>query len=92
MSIARITTAVFNSQQAAGLVAKGVAENAGSLFPSAEQLIGIQSDGNTLISVAIYESQQDMDKADAQKDKVMSNPDIVSIETVVGSVEINHTN
>ena len=92
MSIARITTAVFNSQQAAGLVAKGVAENAGSLFPSAEQLIGIQSDGNTLISVAIYENQQDMDKADAQKDKVMSNPDIVSIETVVGSVEINHTN
>ena len=92
MSIARITTAVFNSQQAADNVVQAVAKNAGTMFPSVEQLIGIQSDGTTLISVGIYASQQDMDKADAEKDKVMSNPDIVSIETVVGNVGINHTN
>jgi hypothetical protein len=92
MSIARITTAVFSSQQVADKVVQAVAKNAGNMFPSAEQLIGIQSDGNTLISVGIYASQQDMEKADAEKDKVMSNPDIVSIETVVGNVGINHTN
>jgi hypothetical protein len=92
MSIVRITTAVFSSQQAADAVAQGVAKNVGSMFPSAEQLIGIQSDGNALISVGIYGSQQDMEKADAEKDKVMSNPDIVSIETVVGNVAFNHFN
>jgi hypothetical protein len=92
MSIARITTAVFSSKQAADNVAQAVAKNAGNLFPSAEQLLGIQSDGNTLVSVGIYANQQEMEKADAAKDKVMSNPDIVSIETVIGNVKINHTN
>ena len=61
MSIARITTAVFSSQQAADNVAQAVAKNAGSMFPSAEQLIGIQSDGNTLVSVGIYANQQEME-------------------------------
>jgi len=92
MAIARITTAVFSSQQAADKVVQAVATNAGNMFPSVEQLIGIQSDGNTLVSVGIYANQQDMEKADAEKDKVMSNPDIVSIETVVGNVEFNHFN
>ena len=92
MSIARITTAVFSSRQAADNVVQAVAKNAGNMFPSAEQLIGIQSDGNTLISVGIYANQQDMEKADAEKDKVMSNPGIISIETVVGNVGINYTN
>ena len=92
MSIVRITTVVFNSQQAADIVVQGIAKDVGNMFPSAEQLIGIQSDGNTLVSVGIYANQQDMEKADAEKDKVMSNPDIVSIETVVGNVGINHTN
>jgi hypothetical protein len=42
--------------------------------------------------MATYESQQAMEKANAEKDKVMSNPDIVSMETVVGNVEFNHFN
>tara|TARA_B100000780_G_scaffold197860_1_gene139791 strand:+ start:544 stop:822 length:279 start_codon:yes stop_codon:yes gene_type:complete len=92
MSIVRVTTAVFSSQQVADIVVKGIAKNAGDMFPSVEQLIGIQSDGNTLILVAIFENQQAMDKADAEKAKVMSNTDIVSIETVVGNLQINHTN
>ena len=92
MSIVRITTAVFSSQQAADAVAQGVAKDGRNMFPSVEQLIGIQSDGTTLISVGIYGSQRDMEKADAQKDKVMANPDIVSIETVVGNVAFNHVN
>jgi hypothetical protein len=62
------------------------------MFPSAEQLMGIKNDGNTLISIATYENQQAMDKADSAKDEVMSNPDIVSVETVVGNVKFNHFN
>ena len=92
MSIVRITTVVFNSEQAADAVVQGIAGNVGNMFPSAEQLMGIKSDGNTLISMATYESQQAMEKANAEKDKVMSNPDIVSMETVVGNVEFNHFN
>jgi|TARA_B110000285_G_C14911632_1_gene508226 hypothetical protein len=92
MSIVRITTVVFNSEQSADAVAQGIAANAGNMFPSAEQLMGIKSDGNTLISMATYANQQDMDKADSAKDEVMSNPDIVSIETVVGNMEFNHFN
>ena len=33
-----------------------------------------------------------MDKADAARDKRMANPDIISMESVVGTVRLNHTN
>ena len=92
MSIVRITTVVLNSQQAADAAAKSYASNAVSNFPSAEQLIGIQSDGNKLIAVSIYESQEAMEKADAERDKRMANPDIVSMEAVVDNVRLNHIN
>ncbi len=92
MSIVRITTVVLNSQQAADTAAQSYASNAVSQFPSAEQLIGIQSDGNRLIAVSIYENQKAMEKADAERDKRMANPDIVSMEAVVGNVRLNHTN
>jgi len=33
-----------------------------------------------------------MDKADAERDKRMANPDIVSMESVIGTVTLNHIN
>jgi hypothetical protein len=33
-----------------------------------------------------------MEKADAERDKRMANPGIVSMETVVGDVTLNHIN
>lgn len=92
MSLVRITTVVFNSQQAADAAAQSYASNAVSNFPSAEQLIGIQSDGNKLIAVSIYESQKAMEQANIERDKRMSNPDIVSTEAVIGTVTLNHFN
>ena len=92
MSIVRITTVTFNSAQAADTACQSYANNAVSNFPSAEQLIGIKSDGNKLIAVSIYESLKAMEKADAERDKRMANPDIVSMEAVVGTVTLNHTN
>jgi hypothetical protein len=33
-----------------------------------------------------------MDKADAARDKRMANPDIVSMESIIGTVTLNHIN
>jgi|TARA_B110000908_G_scaffold56664_1_gene68963 hypothetical protein len=92
MSIIRITTVVFGSQQVADTMAQSYQSNAVSEFPTAEQLISIQSEGNKLIAVSIYASQQAMDDADAARDKRMANPDIVSMTSVVGTVGLNHIN
>ncbi len=92
MSIVRITTVTLISQEVADAAASSYAVNAVNDFPSAEQLIGIKSDGNKLIAVSVYESQEAMDKADAEREKRMANPDIVSMESVVGTVTLNHIN
>jgi len=92
MSIVRITTVTLISQEIADAASSSYAANAVSDFPSAEQLIGIKSDGNKLIAVSIYESQAAMDKADAERDKRMANPDIISMESVIGTVTLNHIN
>jgi|TARA_B110000259_G_scaffold105891_1_gene121494 hypothetical protein len=55
-------------------------------------LFGILADGNKTIAVSIYESQEAMDKADAARDKRMANPDIVSMESIIGTVTLNHIN
>jgi hypothetical protein len=88
MSIARVSTIIFKSQEAAG----AAAQFSTSDFPSAQQFITIQSDGNKLIGIALYENQEAMDNADAARDKLMANPDIISMESAVGTVRINHTN
>jgi hypothetical protein len=92
MSIVRITTVVFKSQQVADTMAQSYQSNAVKDFPTAEQLISIQSEGNTLIAVSIYGSQQAMEDADAARDKRMANPDIISMTAVVGTVGLNHIN
>ncbi|MGY8906615.1 hypothetical protein ABXT60_07345 [Candidatus Njordibacter sp. Uisw_056] len=92
MSIVRITTITLISQEVADAAALSYAANAVKDFPSAEQLIGIRSEGSKLIAVSIYESQAAMDKADAERDKRMANPDIVSMESVIGEVTLNHIN
>ena len=92
MSIARITTMVFKSQAAADAAAKSYEAIEVDDYHSAEQLIGIQSNGNKLIGVTLFDSQEAMDRSDAVRDERMDNPDIVSIEGVVGKVRLNHLN
>jgi hypothetical protein len=91
MSVARITIVKFKSQEAADKAAESYTTNAPSEFPEAEQLIGLQSDGNTLLAVSLYENQEAMERADAARDKRMSNPEIASIDTFVGAVRLNHS-
>jgi hypothetical protein len=92
MSIVRITTVTLCSKEVADASVLSYAAKAASEFPSAEQLIGIRADGNKVIAVSIYESQEAMDKADSARDKRMANPDIVSMESIIGTVTLNHTN
>ena len=93
MSIARITTVTFNSKEAADIAKKSYVENSPNDFPEAEQLLGIQADGNILIAVSLYADNEAMERATAARKKALdSNQEVVSVDTKVGTVEINHTN
>ena len=93
MSVARITTITFNSKEAADIAKESYVENSPNDFPEAEQLLGIQADGNLLIAVSLYADNEAMERATASRKKVLdSNEEVVSIDTIVGTVEINHTN
>ncbi len=93
MSVARITTVTFNSKKAADNAAASYVENSPNDFPEAEQLLGIQADGNTLIAVSLYADNEAMERASASRKKILnSNQEVVSVDTKVGTVGINHTN
>jgi len=93
MSVARITTVTFESNEAAEIAAAAYIPNAPSNFPEAQQLIAITVDGNINISVTLYENNEAMERATAAKNKVMDSiQGIVSADTKVGSVLLNHSN
>ena len=93
MSVARITTVTFESNEAAEIAAAAQVPNASSNFPEAQQLIAITVDGNINISVTLYENNEAMERATATKNKVMDAiQGIVSVDTKVGSVILNHSN
>jgi len=93
MSVARITTVTFDSNEAAEIAAASYVPNAPANFPEAEQLIAVTVDGNINISVTLYENNEAMDRATAAKNKVIDSiQGIVSIDTKVGSVLLNHNN
>ena len=67
--------------------------NAPSDFPEAEQLLAVKSEGNVNISVTLYENNEAMERATAAKNKVMDAiQGIVSVDTKVGSVILDHSN
>lgn len=92
MSVVRITTVTFKSQQAADAAAQSYKSNAVSEFPSASQLIGMTSEGHKLTAISVYASQEAMDASDAARNKRMANPEIISMDVLVGDVSLNHTN
>ena len=93
MSVARITTVTFKSQSAADVAAMSYVKNAPVDFPEAEQLLGIKAEGNTLIAVSLYANNESMERATASRKKVLdANEEVLSVETQIGTVEINHSN
>ena len=92
MSVARITTVTFNTQEAADVASASYVENSPSDFPGAQQLLGVKAEGNKLVAVTLYADQEAMERASASRKKVLdANKDVLSVDTIVGSVEINHT-
>ena len=93
MSVVRITSITFDSNEAAELVVKAYAENAPNDFPEAEQLLGIHAEGNMFIAVSLYADNATMERATATRAKALDSiQGIVSVDAKVGTVEINHTN
>ena len=93
MSVARITTVTFNSEEAANDASESYVTNAPGEFPEAQQLIGIKVDGNILIAVSLYEDNAAMERADAARKKRMDSrrDNYVFVDTKVGTVELNHS-
>ena len=63
MSVARITTVTFESNEAADIAAAAYVPNAPNNFPEAGQLIAVKADGNLNISVTLYENNEAMERA-----------------------------
>ena len=94
MSVARITTITFNSEEAANDASESYVTNAPGESPEAQQLIGVKIDGNILIAVSLYEDNAAMERADTARKKRMDSrkDNYVSVDTKVGTVELNHQN
>jgi hypothetical protein len=92
MSVARITTATFSSEQTADKFLAQYAKTAVTDFPEAEQLLTVKVDGNVVIGVGLYANNEALERASATRKKTLDNSDVLSIDTKVGFVEINHTN
>ena len=57
-----------------------------------EQLLGVKAEGNKLVAVTLYADQDAMERASASRKKVLdANQDVLSVDTMVGSVELNHS-
>ncbi|MDP6103070.1 MAG: hypothetical protein QF399_00245 [Gammaproteobacteria bacterium] len=91
MSVARITTVTFSSEEAADKFIAQYAKNAVSDFPEAEQLLTVKADSNIVIGVGLFPNNETLERASAARKKILNNPDILSIDAKVGSVEVNHT-
>jgi hypothetical protein len=93
MSVARITTVTFTSNEAADIAAASYVENSPNDFPEAEQLLGIKADENRLVAVSLYADNDAMERASSSRKRVLDgNKEVVSVDTMIGTVEINHTN
>ncbi len=93
MSVVRVTTITFESEETAETAVKSYAGTARGDFPEAEQLLGIHAEGNTFIAVSLYADNEAMERASATRSSALASiQGIVSVDTKVGSVEINHIN
>ena len=85
-----MTTITFESNEAADVAVESYVKNAPTDFPGARQLLGIHSDGNVFIAVSLYADNEAMERATATREKALASiQGIVSVDTKVGTVEIN---
>ena len=69
---------------------KSYVKNAPTDFPEAKQLLAIHSEGNVFIAVSLYADNEAMERATATRGKALASiQGIVSVDTTVGTAEIN---
>ena len=94
MSVARITTLNLKSKEGADEIVQSYTANAPSEFPEAEQLLQIRADDTTIIAISLYENNEAMERATAARTRRMDSKKdhFASVDTKVGTVELNHSN
>ena len=93
MSVCRITTLTMKSKESADAQIDSYTSTASSKFPEAEQLLQIRADDTTVIAISLYENQEAMERASATRSQSIDSAqdNIVSVDTKVGTVELNHS-
>ena len=94
MSVARITTLNFKTKEGADEIVQSYTANAPSEFPEAEQLLQVRVDDTTIVAISLYENNEAMERATTARTRRMdSKKDLfTSVDTKVGTVELNHSN
>ena len=94
MSVARGTTINFNTKEAADNTVQSYSTNTPTEFPEAEQLLQIRVDDTTVMAVSLYENNEAMERASAARTRRMDSKKdhFASVDTKVGTVELNHSN
>ena len=94
MSVARITTINFNTKEGADELVQSYTANAPSEFPEAEQLLQIRVDDTTVMAISLYENNEAMERATAARTRRMDSKkdSYASVDTKIGTVELNHSN
>lgn len=94
MSVARVTTINFKTKEGADEIVQSYTANAPSEFPEAEQLLQIRIDDTTVMAVSLYENNEAMERATATRSRRMDSKkdNFASVDTKVGTVELNHSN
>ena len=94
MSVARVTTISLNTKEDADELVQSYTANAPSEFPEAKQLLQIRVDDTTVMAISLYENNEAMERATAARTKRMDSKkdSFASVDTKVGTVELNHSN
>ena len=93
MSVARITTLKLKSKEGADEIVQSYTANAPSEFPEAEQLLQIRVDDTTIVAISLYKNNEAMERAAAARARRMDSKkdNFDSVDTKVGTVELNHS-
>ena len=94
MSVARVTTINFKTKEGADEIVQSYTANAPTEFPEAEQLLQIRVDDTTVMAISLYENNEAMERATAARTKRMNlkKDNFASVDTKVGTIELNHSN
>ena len=93
MSVARITTFTMKSKELADASVEIYSSTAPDGFPEAEQLLQIRTDDNTVVMISLYENEEAMERASAHRSQSIESgkENHISVDTKVGTVELNHS-